>query len=122
MSHERKGEPFRIEDSLRHMIESIDAVRQFLEGFTRETLADDERTIFAIRAAFITLGEACGRLPRPYRDSHAHVPWAKIRHFRNFMIHVYDKIDVEPLWDTAQNDLPSLRDQLVELLDDQRRS
>lgn len=59
----------------------------------------------------------CGRLPASFRQAHGDVPWGKVRHFRNFMVHVYDKIETDPMWDTVQNDLPGLREQVSGLLD-----
>ena len=116
MSRNPADESGLIAATLADMLDAIDAIGRFTAGMSRESFADDEKTIFAVRAAFITLGEACGRLPQPFRDAHPEVPWRKVRHFRNFMIHVYDRIQTDPIWDTVEKDLPPLREQIQSLL------
>ncbi|HHN78779.1 MAG TPA: DUF86 domain-containing protein [Phycisphaerales bacterium] len=114
---EDRETPEAIAASLGDMIESIDAIGSFLEGVDRESFASDLKTMYATRAAFTTLGEAANRLPESFRDAHDGVPWKDIRRFRNFVVHVYDKIDVSLMWDTAVQDLPPLREQLAKLLE-----
>ena len=99
------------------MVEAIDAIDRFTKDMDQTAFVNDEKTIFAVRAAFITLGEAAGSIPQAFRNTHPGVPWREVRHFRNFMIHVYDRIDPNPLWETLQNDLPALRDAIRAILD-----
>ena len=36
------------------------------------------------------------------------VPWPQIIAMRNRLIHGYDAVDLDVLWDTIENDLPDL--------------
>ena len=58
------------------------------------------------------IGEAATRLPEDLRDAWPEVPWRQISSIRNCLIHGYDGIDAEILWDVL--DLRS-RDLIVQL-------
>jgi uncharacterized protein with HEPN domain len=106
----------RTVDALRDMITSIDTIGRFIAGRTADELAGDEAHVEAIRAKFITLGEAAWRIPEALRHQNENIPWTKIRQYRNFMVHVYDRVRVEPMWITATTSLPPLRAQLTDML------
>jgi len=54
------------------------------------------------------VGEAASRVSEPMRQKTPEVPWAKIRGMRNRLIHGYDHIDLDVLWDTITENLPPL--------------
>jgi uncharacterized protein with HEPN domain len=47
-------------------------------------------------------------LSAPFRDGHPSVPWAEMAGMRDRLIHGYDSVDVEVVWDTVVRDLPAL--------------
>ena len=42
------------------------------------------------------------------REQHPNVPWQAMTGMRNRMIHGYDDIDMDVVWDTAQDSIPRL--------------
>lgn len=107
-----------VSDRLSHMIEAAKAVAQFIDGMDRESFARDLKTMYAVRAAFITIGEASGAIPDAVKARYAGVPWREVRHYRNFLIHVHDRIEAGPLFETATRDLPALCAQLQAMRSD----
>lgn len=103
-------------DRVAGMIEDIRRVESFITGMDRAAFARDERTVFAVAYAFVRLGEAVGSVPDDVKAAHPTVPWGDIRHFRNFMIHVYHAVDPIRLYDTALADLPGLADLLAQVI------
>lgn len=99
------------------MIEDIDRIADFLRGMDRDDFLSDLKTVYAVTNAFIRIGEAAGRVPEEIRQRHPEIEWREIRHFRNFMTHVYDAIDASHLWEAAANDLPQLQPKLKAVLD-----
>ena len=61
--------------------------------------------------------EAIQYIPDHVRERYPDLRWRLIRQTRNIIVHHYEKIDLDVIWDAIQKDLPLLRDQLVELRD-----
>jgi uncharacterized protein with HEPN domain len=57
---------------------------------------------------FELIGEAANRLPDEFRDQYRRIPWNKIIGMRNVLIHEYDSIDLDRVWETIQKDIPEL--------------
>lgn len=102
---------------LEHMLEATDAAAEFLADLPPDAEELDLKSSYAFRAVFITLGEAANRIPESYRDRHTDVPWAEIRQYRNFMVHVYHAIDAKRMRGVADESLPPLREQIIAMLD-----
>ena len=62
------------------------------------------------------LGEAAARVSEEGQRRHAQVPLREARTMRNRLIHGYDVVDLDVLWDTIQDDLPALILKLQESL------
>ena len=58
------------------------------------------------------LGEAVKRLSVEFQSRHPEIAWRKIAGTRDRLIHGYDDIDSEELWNTALRDVPKLVVQL----------
>ena len=80
----------------------------------------DVNTNTMLRLALIkaveTIGEAASRLPDDFRVSHPQIPWQQTRSLRNRLVHAYDTVDLDTLWDIIQNDIPPLIEQLEDLI------
>ena len=54
------------------------------------------------------IGEAARRVSQETRDKHPQIPWREMTSMRNLVIHEYDVVDINQVWDTAQNKIPPL--------------
>ena len=52
----------------------------------------------------------------PGQQQHGQIPWPEIIGLRNRLVHGYDSVDVNILWDIVQQDLPPLIEQLQAIL------
>ena len=62
------------------------------------------------------IGEAANWIPREVQEQYPDIPWANIVGMRNRIIHEYDKVDLDILWQTAKERLPELVKALNEAL------
>ena len=58
------------------------------------------------------IGEAARRISLETRDKYPQIPWREMTSMRNLVIHEYDVVDIKQVWDTVQNKLPLLIEEL----------
>lgn len=95
---------FRIED----MLEAIDRVSRYTEGWSKEQFEADEKTVDAVIRNLIVVGEAARHVDDEVWLRFPDIPWKKLRALRNVVVHEYFGVDPEILWETLQQDLPPL--------------
>ena len=93
---------------MRDMLESIDIIAQHVAGLRKETVERVQELHDAVLFRLIVLGEAASRVSQEGRELHPEIPWILAIKTRNFLIHVYDQIKWDIVWDTVQKDLPPL--------------
>jgi uncharacterized protein with HEPN domain len=102
--------------SLRQM---LDHAREIV-GFTRDrTLADlaiNRVLELALLQLLTILGEAANRVSPERRVAHPEIAWREITATRNWLIHVYDRVNFTTVWRTATEDVPVLIGQLERIL------
>ncbi len=103
--------------SLRHMLDYSRKAVAMVEGRTREDLDRDEMLCLALTRAAEIIGEAATRVSQAGQQRHAHIPWAQIVGLRNRLVHGYDAVDLDILWDIVQQDLPPLIAALQEIVE-----
>jgi uncharacterized protein with HEPN domain len=54
------------------------------------------------------IGEAANRVPEVDRARYAEIPWTEIVGLRHRLIHGYDEVDFDILWQILVRDLPRL--------------
>ncbi|HXJ92156.1 MAG TPA: DUF86 domain-containing protein [Terriglobia bacterium] len=89
------------------LIAARDAV-SFVQGLSSEQFATSRIHQQAVTKALETIGEAAARISEPTRAAHPEVPWREIIGMRHRLVHDYFEVDLDKVWDTLQNDLPSL--------------
>jgi uncharacterized protein with HEPN domain len=88
----------------------------FTRGYTFEQFLEDEKTWSAVLHQIGVIGEAVKRLSEPLRAQHPTIPWAKMAAMRNVVIHAYESVDLERVWQTATVSVPALQAALAPLL------
>jgi uncharacterized protein with HEPN domain len=93
-----------IQDMLQYAREAVAIVR----GRVRPDLDRDRLLQLALVRLVEMIGEAAGRVSGRGRDAYPAIPWRQIVAMRNRLVHGYDDVDLDVLWNTITVDLPSL--------------
>lgn len=101
---------------LQDILTSIEKISDYTRGLTEERLDKDCKTIDAVVRNFEIIGEAAKNMPEDVVDKYPDVPWGKMVSMRNKVVHEYFGVDVDILWKTVNEDLPPLKEQIVEIL------
>ncbi len=116
--------PERVDDYLEHIAEAIDRSMSYIEHLqTPEGLQRDRKTQDAVVRNIEIIGEAVSKIQKTapaFIEQNPHLPWAQMRAMRNIVIHQYFFVDLRIVWTTVREDLPKLRQQIEELLIEQR--
>ena len=90
--------------------------RNFTTGIDKDTFFSDHKCQFATIRCLEVIGDAVKRLSDDFQKTHPNIPWSKMAKMRDLLIHAYDRVDIDEVWDTVQNDLPDLISALEQII------
>ena len=97
---------------LEDILEAAKAIRRFTDGVSREAFKTNEEKYEAVNRKLEIIGEAARRLSPAARNLFPEIPWRLVTAMRNILIHDYDDVDLDVVWDTIQRDVPPLIERL----------
>lgn len=99
---------------LSDMLQAIASIESYFVPTYEDFLAD-EKTQDAIMYNLIIMGEAANRIPLEFQEKHPEIPWSAIIGTRNVIVHGYDQVKLQIVWDIIHKDLASLKNRLTNL-------
>ena len=93
---------------LRHMLDHAREAVTLAQGKGRADLDDDRLLELALVRLLEVVGEAASRVPDEDCARYPEIPWPQIVGLRNRLIHGYDAVDLDILWQIIEHDLPPL--------------
>jgi uncharacterized protein with HEPN domain len=105
-------------DFVEDILDAMDKAVLLVEGFTYGEFETDFRTNFAVVRALEIVGEATKRLPMSLQEEYPGVPWRGLAGMRDHIIHGYDTVDLQIVWDVVKQDIPRIRPQIQQVLAD----
>ena len=103
---------------LRHMLDRAAEAVAMTRDRTRQDLDTDRQLSLALTRLLEIVGEAATRVSPGTRRRYSQIPWDEVIGLRNRLVHAYDKVDFDILWDIIQYDLPPLITHLHRILDE----
>jgi uncharacterized protein with HEPN domain len=105
----------RLPDYLQHMQQAAVEACEFAGDMTKADFLADKRTQQAVMMSLIIIGEAATKILDNYSEftnAYPEVPWRSMRNMRNRMAHGYFDVNLDVVWDTVCQWLPTLLTQL----------
>jgi uncharacterized protein with HEPN domain len=87
---------------------SMRIVVSHMGNATYETFIGDVAKLDAVNRRLEIIGEATKRLTPAFRDEHTDIPWQKMAGMRDRLIHGYDKLELDKVYDTVTKVIPPL--------------
>jgi len=88
-------------DYIQDIMDSIDAIEEFVKDIEYDDFEDDKKTVFAVTRAIEIIGEATKKIPVSLRNKYPQIPWKDMAGMRDKLIHEYFGVDVDVLWKTV---------------------
>lgn len=105
----------RDDGTLLDIVNAARLVQIFVQDMAKEDFLVDLKTQSAVLHQITVIGEAVRRLSPTFRERHPVLPWSLMAGMRDHLIHGYDAIDLEQVWNTANHDVPDVLTKLSPL-------
>jgi len=105
-------------DSVEDILDAMEKAEILLKGVRYERFEADFRINYAVVRALEIIGEASKRLPDELRARYPQVPWKGMAGMRDRIIHGYDNVDYQIIWDVVKKDIPRIKPHIQKILSD----
>ncbi len=103
---------YRLED----ISDALDMISQYVHGLDYDGWKEDRKTVDAVIRNLEIIGEAASHVSEEIQQQYDDIPWTQMKAMRNILIHEYFGVDIDVLWQTVQEDLPSLKAKFQKVL------
>jgi len=91
---------------LSDILESAKMAVSYLETISFMEFQENNLLQDAVIRRIEIIGEASIRINKATQSKYSHLPWREMKGMRNLLIHEYDDINIDEVWNTVKNDLP----------------
>jgi uncharacterized protein with HEPN domain len=105
-------EEIRDKGRLEHILDTIDKAIEFTKNVSFEEYQKNTILRFALVKCVEIVGEASYKLTNEFRAMHPEIEWRDIISMRHILVHGYYQTKDDVVWDTVQNHLPVLNEQI----------
>ena len=107
---------------MRHMLDAALKATLFTKGKSRNDLNSNEQLSLALVRLVEILGEAAAKVSSNIQQRYADIPWRQIIGTRNRLIHGYEDVNLDILWQIITHDLPPLTKMLQSAIESEEQN
>ena len=98
-----------------HILDCIRKIKEFTTGLSLKDFSVNELVQDAVIRNIEIIGEASKKISSDTKQIYYEIPWKEIAGMRDKLIHDYLGVDVEVVWRTITEDIPTLEKQIKEI-------
>ena len=106
--------------SLKKMIEYINKSLKYTEGCDFNSFSNNEEKVDATIFAISQIGELVKNISKETMEKYSNVEWIIIKNLRNKIVHDYEGIKLNFIWDIITKDIVQLKVDLEKILEDNK--
>ncbi|MGA1134377.1 MAG: DUF86 domain-containing protein [Prochlorotrichaceae cyanobacterium] len=96
---------------------AIQKILRYAQGVERYQFQEEDEKQAAILYQLIIIGEATKRLSNEFREQYPTIPWKQMAGLRDVVIHDYDELDLDILWNVISINLPDILPEIQVILE-----
>jgi uncharacterized protein with HEPN domain len=100
---------------LQDILAAIEAIETYSVSSYDEFLSDS-KTQDAILYNLIIIGEAANQITDEFQEKYSTLPWSSMIGTRNIIVHGYDQVKLQIVWEILQRDLEALKHEIAKIL------
>lgn len=101
---------------IRHIFIEINYIQTTIEKIDEEDFYKDETLKRAITRSLEIIGEATKNLTVDFRLKYNSIPWSYMAKLRDKIIHHYQGVDYETIWNIISLEIPELHFQIQQII------
>jgi uncharacterized protein with HEPN domain len=101
---------------LNDMLDSMQAIEQYIEGVDLAIFLNDRMRRDAVVRNLEVIGEAAHDLPDNLKELYPNVPWEQMYRMRNIAAHQYFMVDYEIVWKIITEYLPQDKEAVIQII------
>ena len=103
--------------SLKKMIEYIDKALRYTKGCDFKSFSGNEEKVDATVFAISQIGELVKNISKETMKKYPNIEWVIIKNLRNKIVHDYEGIKLNFIWDIVKEDIVQLKLDLEEIIE-----
>lgn len=93
---------------MHHILDAAKEAVSFAQNKTRKSLDKNRMLVLSLVKDVEIIGEAATSVSKECREKYAEIPWRSLIGMRNRLIHAYFDINLDVVWQTVTEDIPTL--------------
>lgn len=106
---------------LEDILTAIEKIEKYTKDLSLKEFCKNDMAVDAVIRNFEVIGEATRNIPAEITVKYPFVEWKEAMGFRNVLIHDYFGIDLEAVWDTIRNNVPSFKENILKVLESEKK-
>lgn len=101
---------------VKKLLKDINFIIENTEGITLAQLESNEILCDSVMFRLIQISENSIKLSDVFKSSHSYIPWYAIKGMRNRIVHDYGEVELDIVYQTVTEDIPSIAKSLESIL------
>jgi len=94
------------------MLQSAELIIEYIDQCSKDEFLETIQLQDAVIRRLLVIAEAARRISETTRQTLSTIPWQEINGMRNRLVHEYDDVNLNIVWDVVQNEIPILIEEL----------
>jgi uncharacterized protein with HEPN domain len=90
------------------ILQSAELIASYTNQVSKDEFIQNIQLQDAVIRRLMVIAEAARRVSDTTRQEQVDISWAEINGMRNRLVHEYDAVDFDIVWDVVQNEIPRL--------------